>query len=517
MKDLGEAVVLDNGVIRITITKATGGVEQLIYLRKPEAGSLVDHAYWDWNGTGGYERFGRFGRYSYELIRHDNELVEVSFRREYDGRGLPIDVDVRYVLRSGDSGVYVFAIYRHKASYPPAEIGQTRQVWRLSRPVFDWMAVDDARQRVMPNAADLRGAVQLGPREVEQITHGRFKGQIIHKYDWSVIEGLSQVHGWASTEHNIGIWMVSASDEYLTGGPTKQNLSSHAVAIMLKMLHSGHYGSGGGLNLSEDWTKMYGPFMVYVNSGGDNKALWEGAKAKAEAEAKLWPYQWMRHQHYPLAGERGTVRGRLTVKDPQDPAASSGGAWVGLAAPEEQDINWQKQAKGYQFWARADRDGNFEIPNVRPGNYTMYAFVKGVMDEYRKDGIKVAAGGNIDMGEVVWAPKRYGKEIWQIGIADRTAAEFRHGEKWYQHGLPKLYPQDFPNEVNYVVGKSDWRKDWNYGHVHYQRDGEWVAPTWKINFEMAEETSGQAVLRFGIASARQASVRVSVNGHQVGW
>lgn len=36
----------------------------------------------------------------------------------------------------------------------------------------------------------------------------------------------------------------------------------------------------------------------------------------------------------------------------------------------------------------------------------------------------MTTGGQIDMGEIVYAPPRDGPTLWEIGIPDRTAAEF---------------------------------------------------------------------------------------------
>src|SRR5205823_2085824 len=119
--------------------------------------------------------------------------------------------------------------------------------------------------------------------------------------------------------------------------------------------------------------------------------------------------------------------GRLALADPQDPTASPAGAWVGLAAPHP---DWQKQSNAYQYWVHADSKGAFTIPNVRPGQYTLYAFTKGVMDEFRRDAVTVDAGASHDLGALAWAPVRHGRQLWQIGTPDRSAQEFRHGDNF---------------------------------------------------------------------------------------
>ena len=101
---------------------------------------------------------------------------------------------------------------------------------------------------------------------------------------------------------------------------------------------------------------------------------------------------------YPLAAGRGTVTGRFIVNDPLKPAVSAANAWVGVAAAEDVAGNWQYQGKAYQFWVRADAAGNFTIPDVRPGSYTLYAFTDGAVGEYSKLAVNVTAGGTTALG-----------------------------------------------------------------------------------------------------------------------
>jgi rhamnogalacturonan endolyase len=181
-------------------------------------------------------------------------------------------------------------------------------------------------------------------------------------------------------------------------------------------------------------------------------------------------------------------------------------------------IDWQRDAKFYQFWARADAKGHFTIRNIRPGNYTVHAISDGVLGEFTLTNLTIAAAEKKSLGKLQWNPNHFGQTVWEIGIPDRTAREFRHGDHYWQWGLYFDYPKEFPNDVNFIIGKSDWHKDWNYVQpprietrnvaVVGEEDEQGEAPrrarfssrdvrstTWSISFAMPQPASGKATLR----------------------
>jgi rhamnogalacturonan endolyase len=354
----------------------------------------------------------------------------------------------------------------------------------------------------------------LGPKESLMFTDGPFKGQITDKYHFYVDAGDHFFHGWTGTQSHIGCWVIYGSNEAQNGGPTKQHNDAQFGRLLFKILMCGHYGVQG-IHIDQDrqWQKIYGPWMLYLNHGESNDELWADAQNKARQERAAWPLAWMHHPAYPLAGDRGSVGGTLQINDPQDPAASAANAWVGLAAPSP---DWQQQSDGYQFWVHADKDGRFAIPNVRAGRYTLYAFTHGVMDQFRRDDIDVSPGSSIDLGKVSWQPLRFGKQLWQIGVPDRTAAEFRHGDDYRRWGLWQKFPEEFPNGVNFVIGKSRERTDWNYAQVNVLKDGAWVGTTWNILFDQPQAPGpGSAILRLALASTHNARLTIRVNDQAV--
>jgi len=510
LTDGGDHVTLGNGIVTFQITKANGNIEGLKYNSN---NILAEPGYLDWVDNGNKH----IGNGVFAVVRdpgqNDGNLAEVSVSQKFNGQGSPFDAEIHYVLRRGESGLYSFVIFHHAASYPAGGIAQSRWVLRMDDKVFDFINVDDERRRAMP-PSDAPMQV-LGPKEVTMVTAGPFKGLITQKYFYFVDAGDHFVHGWTSTQQHIGCWVAYGSTESQNGGPTKQHNTAHWGRMLFKILTCGHYGSGSGLDFAagEEWQKIYGPWMLYFNSGGSNDALWADAKKQAAYLRSTWPPAWMSNPLMPPAVARGSVAGRIQVTDPQDPTASLANAWVGLAAPQP---DWQKQGKGYQFWVHAAADGSFIIPNVRAGQYTLYAFTSGVMDEFRRDGVSVQAGRAVNLGTTDWTPVRYGKQLWQIGTPDRTAKEFRHGDDYREWGLWNKFPEDFPNGVNFVIGQSNERTDWNYAQVNLQKNGQWVGTTWNILFDMPSAPApGAAILRLAFAASQNARLTTYVNGTAV--
>lgn len=507
--DQGGSVILNNGIVSVEISKTSGNILSLHY----QGFSVLSRpAYLDWHtGVNNHIRDGQFSLRT-DPRSNGGEMAEVSIAQKYSGHGAAFDVELHHILRRGDSGFYSFAVFRHPQSYPPARMAQSRMVFRVRDDLFNFINVDDHRREFMPPSDT--PFQELGPKESLRMTAGPWKGFITDKYHFFTDAGEHFVHGWSGTNQNLGCWVLYGSTEDQNGGPTKQHNTAHFPRILLKILTCSHYGAAGVRVGTNSWEKIYGPWMIYLNSGGNLDQLWTDAKRKVAAERAAWPYAWMRNPAYPLATKRGAVTGRLRLSDPQDPTLSASNAWVGLAAPKP---DWQQQSDGYQFWVRASADGSFTIPKVRAGNYTLYAFVDGVIDQFRRDDVAVGEGRTVNLGVLDWKALRHGRQLWQIGTPDRTAKEFRHGDDYRRWGLWRKYPKEFPHDVNFVVGRSHERTDWNYAQCTVDKNGQWVGTTWNIQFKVSDPIRpGSATLRIAFASAKNADLRVLLNGREIG-
>lgn len=525
-----DAITLSNGDLTAGISRRDGHVASLKYRSR----ELLAHGggYWTLLGSGSQELTGRRDpppRLYLDAPPAGNggAFAEVVFGPAY-GEARKAGIELHYRLSRGLTGLHAWAVLRRPPRDRPLDVGECRMALKLDPRVFDFLSVDETRQRRMPTGSDWDRGERLNLDEARRMTTGEHAGEVEHKYDYSAVLAETPAYGWCGTKTGIGLWMINPSIEYIAGGPTKVELTGHldcnrgGLPTLLNMWNGSHYG-GASIRVppGASWTKVIGPFLILVNSGDDPAALRQQALARASRESSAWPYEWVRDAEYPPAAGRGAVAGRLRLDDPQAPGLTASNAWVGLVAPAGPDggpLDWQRDGTCYQYWARAGADGRFTIPHARPGRYDLRAFCDGALGEFRRADVTVAAGATNDLGALVWTPVRRGRQVWQIGIADRTAAEFRHGDEYAQWGLYLKYPQEFPHDVDFVVGASDWRRDWNYCQPPRISGGRRVSESvWTVRFTLPAAPRGRATLRMALCgSRRDGRVFVTVNGLPAG-
>jgi rhamnogalacturonan endolyase len=524
MKDEGGSIVLDNGIVAIRIDKTDASIRRFTYhgMNLFEGGNQGGRFYWSWNAPAFAGPHGT-ATLSADPAANHGDYAEVKIHSPWSGKSsdAAMDVDVYYSLKRGAQGYYVAAMLSHPASYPRTDVGEWRSNAYVS-PMFDWLSVDPLRQRLMPTEKDMFTAVGVrgAPKEVFLLTSGRYAGQFECKYAYSADLGDLNVWGWSSTGKRVGIWMTVPSHEYYNGGPMKRELTVHMGRTLLNMLNGSHYGMGGGLLMpaGSAFEKTYGPYLVYANSyqgaAGDSAsrvvdALWRDAQAQAAAEQSAWPYTWFRNADYVQESGRGTVNGTLQVSDRGNPAATSAGAWIGLA-PDDDGRGFQMQGRTYQFWVKVGPDGRFSIPHVLPGTYNLWAFGAGNIGTFERAKVDVRAGQALDLGALRWTPSRVADTVWEIGVPDRDAQEFRDGAFNYTQWATFSRYRSAPDAgLSYTVGKSDWHNDWNYA--------QFGAAPWTIHFSLANTPPMDAPASLYIALASsESTLAISVNGTQVG-
>ncbi|CAN6584240.1 unnamed protein product [Malus baccata var. baccata] len=500
-------VVMDNGILQVTLSKPDGivtkiqynGIDNLLEVLDEE----VHRGYWDlvWSESGSVGTTGTFDVIKgtkFKVRVENEEQVEISFTRKWNpsqkGEVVPLNIDKRFIMLRNSSGFYSYAIYEHLKEWPPFNLPQTRIVFKLRKEKFHYMAIADNRQRYMPLPDDRsseRSQALAYPEAVLLVDpiEPEFKGEVDDKYEYSCENQNLHVHGWVCMDPPVGFWQITPSDEFRSGGPLKQNLTSHVGPYCLAMFLSAHY-SGEDLVLKlkpdEPWKKVFGPVFIYLNSASDvtdPSPLWDDAKKQMMTEVQSWPYKFPASKDYPPPDQRGNVKGRIQILDRyvSKDRIPGNGAYVGLAPPGDAG-SWQRDCKGYQFWTRADEKGYYSIQNIREGDYNLYAWCPGFIGDYRYDAtISITAGCDIDVDDIVYEPPRDGPTLWEIGIPDRSAAEFyvpdpnpmyinklyvNHPDRFRQYGLWERYQELYPDEdLIYSIGTSDYTKDWFFAQV----------------------------------------------------
>ncbi len=590
---------LDNGLVRALISRKSGDLISLKYKGAEMLATILNddgtpNLQADPPGDPGRSQFGMtdhmYGFWSHDTIADrieskitinptagDGSRAEVSVKGFSDGKKLghgaaaardgdfAADIEIRYSLGRGESGLYTYCTFDHKPEYPDATLGEARFCAKLSS-VFDWMLVDAHHNLYYPPEPESQGWD--------------------NKYNYTTVQWEHPAFGWASVQKNVGFFIVNPSVEYLTGPPTKVEFECHrdtnqiAAPCVLDYWRSSHYG-GGGVDVAkgEAWTKTIGPFLLYCNTGNNPQSIWADALSQQKKEAAKWPYDWVNGVDYAKKEQRATVSGRLVLTDPLMPAGGSmRDVRVGLAHPDYHittnrpaannapaDITWQTDSKHYEFWVQGDDAGNFSIPNVLPGTYTLHAIADGVLGEFSKADVTVEAGKPLDLGSLTWTPVRRGRQLWDVGIPNRSGKEFAGGDDYFHDGMNIVYALAFPNDVHFTIGKSDFARDWFYLHVPHANQraidlatidaqpravrgarggargaaapvpgrgalggargggrgaggpppGSNATP-YTIEFNLPAALHGTATLRLGIASANTREVTVSVNGQPAG-
>ncbi|KAK4850741.1 hypothetical protein QYF36_009409 [Acer negundo] len=512
-----------------------------------------NRGYWDlvWSKAGSPGTKGTLDRIeatNFTVIEENEEKVELSFTRLWnstlEGKQVPLNIDKRFIMLRGSSGFYTYAIFERLAEWPAFNIDNIRMAFKLNKDKFHYMAIADDRQRFMPLPDDRlrgRGQALAYPEAVLLVNpvEPEFKGEVDDKYQYSCKSEDIQVHGWISTDDQpVGFWQITPSIESRSAGPLKQYLTSHVGPTTLALFHSVHY-SGADLILrfqqGEPWKKVFGPIFIYINSlldGDDPLLLWEDAKQQMVMEVESWPYDFPASEDFPSLDQRGSVSGRLLVQDryvSNGQYISANAAYVGLAAPGDAG-SWQRECKGYQFWTRADADGYFSILNIRTGDYSLYAWVPGFIGDYRYDfNITITETCDIDIGDLVYEPPRHGPTLWEIGIPDRSAAEFyvpdpnpgyinklyvNHSDRYRQYGLWDRYAELYPEgDLIYTVNIDNYTKDWFFTQVTRKKDNKtYEGTTWQIKFELKNvNESAIYKLRLALATAHVSELQVRIN------
>lgn len=486
--DNGSTVTLSNSQVSVTIKKNTGVITSMKDSSGKELLGNGGYGYFLANyslGNSGY-LFGVSGgpggtnmvvvdpnhqetktTLNYSVVTQNKNEIAID-ESINDPSVLPFSIDLLFVLRRNSPGIYTYEKYGYSSqdasqvasqNLGPLHIGQTRYSVRVDPTMFTQYAVSNKRMGTLPTPQDIANS-----NTFTNATHLLSNGAVYTKYSYSQYQYKTRAYGFYGD--GTGISFVTPHEDYLGGGPSRQDLTLEQTSqspILLWQPISSHYGAPG-VTPTAGWSKLYGPIFIYVNHTDSLQSMWQNDQQEAALQGLQWPYQWLMDPLY-QASSRGRVVGHLQLPGTYHPIQKG---WVVLASP---GVDWQLQSLGYEAYAPLSPGGSFSIPAARPGTYTLYAFADGVDGQFELSNITVRANGVTNVGNQQWTPLSYGKTLWQIGNPSRSSEQFRNGANHYQFADYLQYPLDFPKGVNYYVGQSNYATDWNYVQPVYKTPG----------------------------------------------
>lgn len=481
-------IEMHNQLIRLVIDKSSGAILEIHY--KGDNLLAAGRGYMQSSDENGF-----FSPKHAKLIvaRNDDQVIDIGFAHQQE---FAVDYEYHYVLKPGDSGFYNYIVYGSKGGDSSMQrLFQMNYALRLDPALFTHFA-DGANRGVLPTPTTMKSA-----KKVMDATFELADGTVYTKYNHAAcMDERHRVHGLLGSRY--GAWVIMPSHEHLNGVPFNTELTLHqtdSTPILLRHVQAAHHGSGIAEFSTEDgpWEKWGGPWFFYFNQGGTMETREQEAQTLAKEMTADWPFQWIKDKRF--ATERGTLRGQLTNQHGK--AMAHARIVITQAAKGEKPVDFQQQWRGYRFFGWTDAEGHFELQNVWPDQYDLYAMQNDVAGRFSKYDIPVSAGGLTNLGTLKWETPSTGRRLWQIGTLDRSAAEFGFGDDFRHWGLWMEIEKQFPDGVISIDADHGEARDIPHILAAYARkDGTHYQPVLRVEFNLPE-TPAEETARLLIALA----------------
>ncbi|CAE6460380.1 unnamed protein product [Rhizoctonia solani] len=429
-----------------------------------------------------------------------------------------------WFLRDGETGLHSFsrAAYYNETTPFLRDFAEFRTLFRPTSKLWTHISTNRQHWAPLPSAGATANQVVVQDAtwylgNTPNDSYVQHEADYFTKYTFADTWRDHKAHGLyadGSTTNGTtyGAWLVMNTRDTYFGGPIHSDLTVDGITY--NYIISNHHGDTAP-NITHGFDRTFGPFFYYFNSGKNASldTLRDDAEGYANPEWNTAFYDSIAASvpNYVTTSHRGTFS--LSIDIPADNA---------------QNIS------AYQYWGDVSDNGLFSIPRVKEGTYRLTVYADGIFGQYEEDGIVIVAG-KTTKHQAKWTPETAGKELWRIGTPDKTAGEFLHGfapdPKKSLHPKSTAYskqnygwgqwdfPTDFPNGVNYTVGRSDVSQDWNY--VHWSVFGPSYTRTeavsanmnnWTINFEHASQIKANStgILTIQLAAAKSSSGNTDV-------
>ena len=166
----GEDYDFDNGNVKVSINGPSATVTEFKYHGTDFINQVGRHdaIYWSMDGGASYQN----PSHAVCTVKSDTpDMADVGCKSRYNGsQPHAFDIDIHYVLRRGNTGLYVYAILSHPAIYPATSVGEWRIVWQTPQIGDKWLLekiyVDNLRHWGMPTPADMAQRIPTPIKEI---------------------------------------------------------------------------------------------------------------------------------------------------------------------------------------------------------------------------------------------------------------------------------------------------------------------------------------------------------------
>src|SRR5262245_29854766 len=142
---------MSNGIVTARILKRNGDIASMTYKGTELLEFNSGHAggYWSHDPTGGKDLISKI---TLDPKTNNGQRAEVSVKGISGGTPMghgpgaeaggdfAADIEIRYSMGQGESGVYTYCIFEHMPEYPLAVMTEARYCIKLAT-LFDWMSV----------------------------------------------------------------------------------------------------------------------------------------------------------------------------------------------------------------------------------------------------------------------------------------------------------------------------------------------------------------------------------------
>ncbi|MCP4000982.1 MAG: hypothetical protein GY727_08730, partial [Gammaproteobacteria bacterium] len=261
-------------------------------------------------------------------IREDQ--ADIVFRYPAD-ETFPLEWEIHYVLRQGDSGFYSYMVVKNKTGEDlvnstntkgNTSIGMIRQLVAPTWGMFDTAVLHDNFK--WPVSFTDEPDHSMYP-DIYQATFRMPDGGVDAKHEAWNYNLSSPVYGYTGKEG--GFWRIIPSLEF-SGASWPWNQRTGFAHGLFITAYEDKYYIPVGVEITKNWQKTYGPMFFYMNQGENTEAMWQDAKNLAAEKVQAWPYKWLDQKGY---HDRGSVKGHASIAGGTSPE----GAWAILAKPAE--------------------------------------------------------------------------------------------------------------------------------------------------------------------------------------